>query len=184
MQRLCSILFSALEHNIFGNVSRLKLINSPKGEKLLDLNSAKGCYCQAQNSKMWIYPTVILLNDFRLVTLFLLGRGQHYIVPDDWALWMGVGCVEMETWGTVHSWDSLASWETVRVAHTGTAPWLRMSCTPVQWPGSGLYSTPVQCSTHLANYGLLPGDTDLGTAQSGSGTRQDNISHPVNFYQN
>ena len=31
--------------------------------------------------------------------------------------------------------------------------------------------------THLANYGLLPGVTDLGTAQSGSGTRQDNISH-------
>ena len=59
----------------------------------------------------------------------------------------------------------------------GAAQWLRMSCTPGvhTWPGSDCTHC-TQC-THLANYGLLPGVTDLGTAQSGSGTRQDNISH-------
>ena len=78
---LCSILFSALEHNIFGNVSRLKLINSPKGEKLFDLNSAKGCVIVKLNTqKCEFCPRIIPLNDFRLVTLFLMLRGDNIIL--------------------------------------------------------------------------------------------------------
>ena len=45
-------------------------------------------------------------------------------------------------------------------------------CTGRQAVGVHLYSVHT-----WPNYGLLPGVTDLGTAQSGSGTRQGNISH-------
>ena len=131
---------------------------------------------------MWIYPRIILLNDFRLVTLFLQLRGDNIIL---WARWLSLMDGRMGVWrhGTVENLSHHVRWWEWSPL-PGAAPWLRMSCTHcVQWPGSG-HSTPVQCSTHLANYGLLPGDTDLGTAQSESGTRQDNISHRENFYPN
>ena len=76
---------------------------------------------------------------------------------------------------------SLASHEMlVRVGRTvpGAAQWLRMSCTLALYTcGQAVTVHLYTLCTHLANYGLLPGVTDLGTAQSGSGTRQDNISH-------
>ena len=150
---LCSILFSALEHNIFGNVSRLKLINSPQGEKLFDFNSAQGIFWLIAISRT-ILPSIFLnLPEWFLVLSRYfccceVGQQFIYIKPDDWALWMTrLGVRNSSKPGDMGGQlGSLASHEMlVRVGRTvpGAAQWLRMSCTPdcTHWPGSDC--TPV-----------------------------------------
>lgn len=129
-------------------MSRLKLINSPEGEKLFDFNSAQVIFlvhCNFQN-----YSSLILLNDFSSchVRYFCCCEmGQQFIKPDDWALWMTrLGVRNLSKPGDMGQLGSLASHEMLGESGgplPGAAQWLRMSCTPGvhTWPGSDC--TPV-----------------------------------------